>query len=91
MNEVTVELFPHRTGGLFKRMKQDLVVQLRDEEIDAVNAAALSGKLCQMANGAVYGEDHQAIAFHDRKLDALEDLLEAAKRQSRTHRLLVSS
>jgi SNF2 family DNA or RNA helicase len=31
-----------------------------------------------MANGAVYGECHQAIAFHDRKLDALEDLLEAA-------------
>ncbi len=77
MNEVTVVLSPDEQEA-YSRMKQDLVVQLRDGEIDAVNAAALSGKLCQMANGAVYGEDHQAVAFHDRKLDALEDLLEAA-------------
>lgn len=77
MNELSVELSPAEQE-VYTRMKQDLVVQLLDGEIDAVNAAALSGKLCQMANGAVYGEDHQAIAFHDRKLDALEDLLEAA-------------
>ncbi len=77
MNEVTVELSPSEQKN-YTRMKQELVVQLQDGEIDAVNAAALSGKLCQMANGAVYGEDHQAVAFHDRKLDALEDLLEAA-------------
>ena len=77
MNEVTVELTPTEQA-VYTRMKQDLVVQLRDGEIDAVNAAALSNKLCQMANGAVYGEDHHAVAFHDRKLDALEDLLEAA-------------
>jgi len=77
MNEVIVEFSPTEQE-VYARMKQDLIVQLRDGEIDAVNAAALSGKLCQMANGAVYGEDHQAVAFHDRKLDALEDLLEAA-------------
>ncbi len=77
MNELNVELSPTEQEA-YTRMKQDLIIQLRDREIDAVNAAALSGKLCQMANGAVYGEDHQAVAFHDRKLDALEDLLEAA-------------
>ena len=77
INEVSVALSPTEQEA-YTRMKQDLIVQLRDGEIDAVNAAALSGKLCQMANGAVYGEDHQAVAFHDRKLDALEDLLEAA-------------
>jgi len=77
MNEVTVQLSPTEQEA-YTKMRQDLVVQLQDGEIDAVNAAALSGKLCQMANGAVYGEDHQTIAFHDRKLDALEDLLEAA-------------
>ena len=77
MNEVTVELSPTEQED-YTRMKQDLVVQLRDGAIDAVNAAALSGKLCQMANGAVYGDDHQSVAFHNRKLDALEDLLEAA-------------
>ena len=77
MNEVAVELYPTEQEA-YSRMKQELVVQLRDGEIDAINAAALSGKLCQMANGAVYGEDHLAVAFHDCKLDALEDLLEAA-------------
>ena len=76
MNEVTLELSPAEQE-VYTRMKQDLIVQLQGGEIDAINAAALSGKLCQMANGAVYGEDHQAVAFHDRKLDALEDLLEA--------------
>ena len=59
-------------------MKRDLVIALEDEEIDAVNAAALSGKLCQMANGAVYGDGKETIGFHARKLDALEDLIEAA-------------
>ena len=49
-----------------------------DEEIDAVNAAALSGKLLQMANGAVYNEEKEVINIHDRKLDALEDLIEGA-------------
>jgi hypothetical protein len=53
-------------------------VSLKGEEIDAVNAAALSGKLCQMANGSVYGEEKRVVQIHDRKLDALEDLIEAA-------------
>lgn len=77
MNEVIVALSPAEQE-VYNRMKQDLVVQLQDSEIDAINAAALSNKLCQMANGAVYGEDKQTIGFHNRKLDALEDLLEAA-------------
>jgi len=51
---------------------------LTDGEVTAANAAALSGKLCQMANGAVYGDDGAVIHIHDRKLDALEDLIEAA-------------
>ena len=44
----------------------------------AANAAALSGKLMQMANGAVYSDDGDEIQIHDQKLDALEDLIEAA-------------
>jgi len=62
----------------YDTLKQDLVLSLGDDEIDAVNAAALSNKLCQMANGAVYGEEKQVIQIHDKKLDALEDLIEAA-------------
>ena len=66
---------------LYDEMKQDLVIQMKDTQIDAKNAAALSGKLCQMANGAVYTEDGNAARIHERKLDALEDLIEAANGQ----------
>ena len=48
-----------------------------DEEITAANAAALSGKLCQLANGAIYDDDKKAIQIHDRKIDALEDIIES--------------
>ena len=57
--------------------KRDLLLQLPDGEITAANAAALSGKLSQMANGAVYTDDGETIAIHGRKLDALEDIIES--------------
>lgn len=59
-------------------LKQDLILQLSDGEVTAANAAALSGKLSQIANGAVYTDTGETMAIHDRKLDALEDLIEAA-------------
>lgn len=59
-------------------LKQDLVLQLPDGDITAANAASLSGKLSQMANGAVYTDSGDIISIHDRKLDALEDIIEAA-------------
>ena len=62
----------------YDELKTELVVALGDHIIDAKNAAALSGKLTQMANGAVYSDDGAAIHLHDKKLDALEDLIEAA-------------
>lgn len=62
----------------YEELKQELVLQLPDGEITAANAASLSGKLCQMANGAVYSDDKSILRIHDRKLDALEDLIEAA-------------
>lgn len=55
-----------------------MFLPLRTGEITAANAAALSGKLLQMANGAVYSDDGDEIQIHDQKLDALEDLIEAA-------------
>ena len=63
---------------LYDTLRKDMILKLKDGEIDAVNAAALSGKLLQMANGAVYDSDGKALTIHDRKLDALEDLIEAA-------------
>ena len=77
MNEVRVTL-SEKERKTYDTMKADLVVSLGDEEIDAGNAAALANKLSQMANGAVYGEDKRVFPIHDRKLDALEDLIEAA-------------
>ena len=62
----------------YDELKRDLVLTLASGEVTAANAAALSGKLCQMANGAVYGDDGEIIAIHDRKLDELEDLIEQA-------------
>ncbi|ARP49631.1 DEAD/DEAH box helicase [Ruminococcaceae bacterium CPB6] len=62
----------------YEKMKKELVLQLDGEEITAANAASLSGKLCQMANGAVYSDDGKITRIHDRKLDVLEDIIEAA-------------
>ncbi len=62
----------------YEEMKRDLVFQTANGEVTAANAAALSNKLCQMANGAVYDDSGGVFRIHDRKLDALEDLIEAA-------------
>lgn len=77
INEVPVAL-SEKEWSVYQALKEDMVVALKGEEIDAVNAAALSGKLLQMANGAVYNEEKEVIHIHDRKLDALEDLIEGA-------------
>ncbi|MGI6449020.1 MAG: SNF2-related protein [Desulfitobacteriia bacterium] len=77
MNEVIVKL-SQKEMDCYKKLQQELVLSLKGKEIDAVNAAALSGKLLQMANGAVYDENGGVVQIHDRKLDALEDLIEAA-------------
>ena len=77
MNRVQVGM-SEEEQQVYDQMKEQLIVQVKGKEIDAVNAAALSGKLCQMANGAVYTEEKDTVQIHDRKLDALEDLIEGA-------------
>jgi len=62
----------------YEELKKDLVLQLPDGEVTAANAASLSGKLSQMADGAIYTDAGESIAIHERKLDALEDIIEAA-------------
>ena len=76
-NRIEVSMSP-KERKLYDTFQKDMVLSIGDEELDATNAAALSNKLLQMANGAVYGEDKKVIPIHDRKLDALEDLIEAA-------------
>jgi len=76
-SEYTVQLSDDEKKR-YDELKQDLVLQLPGGDITAANAAALTGKLCQMANGAIYTDDGSTVTIHDRKLDALEDIIEAA-------------
>lgn len=76
-NVVRVEM-NERERRIYERLKKDMAAEIDGKEIDAMNAAALSGKLLQMAAGAVYDGEGQAVRLHDRKLDALEDLVESA-------------
>ena len=77
MNKVEVRL-SEKERQAYDRLRKDMFLDLDGREIDAVSAAALSNKLLQMANGAVYTNGHDVVKLHDRKLDALEDLLESA-------------
>ena len=77
INEVPV-VMSEKEMSIYDRFREDMVAKIKDQEIDAANAAVLSGKLLQMANGAVYDDDKKALHIHDRKLDALEDLIEGA-------------
>lgn len=77
INEVKVSL-SEKERKAYDTMKAEMVLSLGGKEIDAGNAAALSNKLSQMANGAVYDDDRHYIELHSRKLDALEDLIESA-------------
>lgn len=64
--------------GLYKKLEKEMLLPFADGDIDAVNAAALSNKLLQLANGAAYDENGAVKEIHSRKLEALEDLIEAA-------------
>lgn len=62
----------------YDAMKKDLIVTVPGHEITAANAATLSNKLSQMADGSVYADDESVIRLHDKKLEALEDIIESA-------------
>ena len=76
-SEYTVQLSEDEREK-YTDLKQELVLSLGNADVTASNAASLSGKLSQMANGAIYDDGGKAIRIHDRKLDALEDIIEAA-------------
>jgi SNF2 family DNA or RNA helicase len=82
MPELVYAEYPVRLTGKeaekYEELKRDLVLKIPDSEVTAANAAVLSNKLCQMANGAIYDDNREVVAIHERKLDALEDLIEAA-------------
>lgn len=70
-----VEMSPDEVKQ-YNVMKQELVLALPEGEVTAANAAVLTGKLLQMSNGAIYTDEGNTMQIHDRKLDALEDIIE---------------
>lgn len=74
--EYTVQL-SEKEKEKYDRLKKDLIFSTEDNEVTAANAASLSNKLSQMANGAVYSDDESVMGIHGRKLDALEDIIES--------------
>ena len=77
MNEVEVVL-EDKEAERYEDFKKEMVMTMGEEEIDAVNAASLSNKLLQLANGSIYDEEKNYHTVHDKKIEALEQLVEEA-------------
>lgn len=75
--EYPVSMDEEETGH-YDEMKKTLVLQMPEDEVTAANAAVLVSKLSQLSNGAIYSDDEAVVSIHERKLDALEDIIEAA-------------
>jgi len=69
---------PASAMNKYKQLAKDLVLELDEDDITAANAAVLTNKLLQMANGAIYSENHEVVEIHDEKLKALFEIIEAA-------------
>lgn len=69
---------PSKLMMQYKQFETEFLIKLESGGVfAAANAAALSGRLRQYCNGALYDSEHEWHAIHDLKLDALEDLLAA--------------
>jgi len=76
-NFIKVQL-PPAAMQVYKRMEREFITDFKDKTLTAVNAGALDQKLLQLANGVVYvGEEKEVVEFHEEKVAALEELLEA--------------
>ena len=67
-----------KAWGVYKKMEKDCVLELQGKEITATAAAAVSNKLLQMANGAVYDDEKNVVEVHRAKLAALREIIDAA-------------
>jgi SNF2 family DNA or RNA helicase len=77
INKIEVEL-SEREMKLYRQLERDLLLPFEDSDVDAVNAAVLTNKLLQMSDGAVYDEFGDVKHIHDKKIEALEDIVESA-------------
>ena len=74
----------------YKDFRRELVLSLEDKDISVANAAVLTGKLTQYANGVVYTEDGKTEIIHSKKLDALEDTSKSTDHSLSTQAYLLS-
>lgn len=80
--EKYVEL-DERERSKYNELESDAYLEYKEEKIVALSAVALTQKLLQYSNGAVYyGDKGESLTFHNRKLDALEDIIESANGKS---------
>ncbi len=77
-HEVPVEL-DVRAQKAYAELERKMVLELPDDgdDISVTSAAALSNKLLQLANGAVYDEDHSVHEVHNCKIEAFLELVES--------------
>ena len=72
---VPVQLDP-KAAKAYAEMEREMLLQIDEAVIDAGSAAALSNKLLQLCNGAVYDAEGRVIPLHDCKLEAFTELIE---------------
>ena len=74
-NIIPVQLSPAEMQA-YKTMESEQLLQIEDEDIAALNAAAVMTKLLQIANGSVYSVDGSIVRIHEAKLEALEEIID---------------
>lgn len=74
-NEIRIEL-PARALRKYRELEAERLLEIEDTEISAASAAAVMGKLLQMAGGAVYNDDGGWTEIHDEKIRALRDIID---------------
>ncbi|WP_270578010.1 DEAD/DEAH box helicase [Caldibacillus thermoamylovorans] len=79
-NIITVKL-DEKERKLYKRLERDKLLEFGEQDVIANSAAGLVGKLLQLANGEVYDDGGNKVHIHDRKLDALEEIIEESQGQ----------
>lgn len=68
---------------VYDRFEKEQIMLIAGEDVTALNAAALSGKLLQLSNGAIYTNDeHDWEEIHKEKIDKLIDIIEDAQGKS---------
>lgn len=74
-NVISVRL-SEKELSIYKKMELEQLLELGDDTVAAMNAAAVTNKLLQIANGAVYADDGAVIELHDKKLEALTEIID---------------